>query len=210
MRVFVYECTTFSSGFVRANMKDKKGFICVNDTLQTVTAANVFASGDCCTLSSQPTGFPPKAGVYAVRGGVVLLSNILSILQHQYRNLKTVRGKPGTAADALSIIDRIQDTKLQEFKPQAGFLTLLMTADRRAIGAKFGIAFRYAVFLYVSVCVCMCFVCLSMTVCVCLCVCMRCVYVHCVCYVCMSLCIVDAVLIMASSTHYPILMQKHI
>lgn len=65
------------------------------------------------TYASQPN-FPPKAGVYAVRAGPILAQNVTNY---------------------------IQQLPLTKYIPQKGFLSLLMTADGKAIGTKFGIAF---------------------------------------------------------------------
>ena len=58
--------------------------------------------------------FPPKAGVYAVREGPVVAQNIANY----------ITGQP-----------------MEKYVPQSGFLALLMTGDKKAIGSKFGIAF---------------------------------------------------------------------
>jgi len=58
--------------------------------------------------------FPPKAGVYAVREGPVIAQNVFNYLN----------SKP-----------------LDEYVPQRHFLSLMMTGDGMALGAKFGITF---------------------------------------------------------------------
>ena len=58
-------------------------------------------------------GFPPKAGVYAVRAGPFIAQNITRYLKGE---------------------------ELMPFVPQRSFLSLLMTGDRKAIGTKFGMA----------------------------------------------------------------------
>ena len=50
----------------------------MNENLQSVSNGNVFAGGDCITIQGQPKGFPPKAGVYAVRAGPHIAHNIIS------------------------------------------------------------------------------------------------------------------------------------
>ncbi len=66
--------------------------------------APVWGAGDCVTLSDHPD--TPKAGVYAVRQGPVLARNLRAALGE---------GTPGTYA------------------PQRTFLSLLNTADGRAL-----------------------------------------------------------------------------
>lgn len=83
---------------------DASGFIAVDDCLRSVSHANIFAVGDCAALP-RPV---PKAGVYAVRMGPTLTSN----LKH------AITGKP-----------------LVPFKRQGTALALLNTADGRAIAS---------------------------------------------------------------------------
>lgn len=86
---------------------EARGFVLVNDHLQSVSAPHVFAAGDCATLASAPT--TDKAGVYAVRMG-----------PHLARAL----------AQALSS-ERVRET----YSPQRHWLTLVNTGDGRAIAS---------------------------------------------------------------------------
>ncbi len=52
---------------------DAQGFVLVDDKLRSVSHPEVFAAGDCATLSDAPH---PKSGVYAVRHGEVLAHNL--------------------------------------------------------------------------------------------------------------------------------------
>jgi len=54
---------------------DERGFIRVNESLQSVSHANVFATGDVAAFDASPL---PKAGVFAVREGPFLAHNLLA------------------------------------------------------------------------------------------------------------------------------------
>ena len=82
---------------------DSKGFILVNDDLQSVSHPQVFAAGD---IASMQHFSRPKAGVFAVRQGKPLFENLRRIL------LK----KP-----------------LKSYTPQQWYLSLIGTGDRKAI-----------------------------------------------------------------------------
>jgi NADH dehydrogenase FAD-containing subunit len=81
-----------------------KGFLVVNNSLQSIDYANIFGAGDCVTL----LGFPslPKNGVYAIRQAPILYENMLRYLKGQ-----TVR----------------------DFKPQKNFLSILSLGNKRAL-----------------------------------------------------------------------------
>lgn len=93
---------------------DARGFLLTDDSLRTTTGAPVFAVGDTGTIAAAAT---PKAGVYAVRQGPVLWTNIQ----------QTLSGKP-----------------LRRYAPQQGFLKLLNTGDGRAIAEWRGATFEGA------------------------------------------------------------------
>jgi selenide,water dikinase len=92
--------------------KDGAGFVLVRDTLQVAGHDTLFAVGDCAALASAP--WVPKAGVYAVREGPVLADNLRRAL----------------AGEAPRV-----------YRPQRDFLTLLNAGEKRALGAKWGVAF---------------------------------------------------------------------
>lgn len=92
---------------------DEKGFLLVRPTLQALDHDDLFAAGDCATLADFPR--VPKAGVYAVRQGPVLESNLRA---------------------------RLTGAQVDEYLPQRDFLTLLNLGDGTAIGGKWGMAFE--------------------------------------------------------------------
>ena len=83
---------------------DDRGFLIVDDALRSVADPRIFAVGDCATLAHYPE--IPKAGVYAVRQAPVLWASLKAALDGRH--------PPG-------------------YRPQAGFLSLLNTADGRAL-----------------------------------------------------------------------------
>ncbi len=85
---------------------DDDGFIAVRDTLQSTTAANVFACGDVAAVLAHPR---PKAGVFAVRQGPPLTSNLRAAL----------RGEPPAP-----------------FVPQTSFLGLIGAGDGRCVASR--------------------------------------------------------------------------
>lgn len=98
------------------NLKQsKKGFISVTPTLQTPQYPNIFVVGDAVGWQKKEL---PKAGVYAVRMGPVLMKNIRKM------------ARKGVTAS------------LTKYKPQAGFLRLLHNGDDTAIGHYHGLSFE--------------------------------------------------------------------
>lgn len=93
---------------------DERGFLRVEDTLQSVGYANVFAAGDIATQYRNPR---PKAGVYAVRQAPVLAHNLVA----------QARGE-----------------RLREHHPQRHFLSLLSLGTRQAVAQRHGLSARGA------------------------------------------------------------------
>lgn len=91
---------------------DERGFIAVDDHLQSISHKGVFAAGDTASMQGYDL---PKSGVYAVRQGPYLSENLR----------RTIAGKP-----------------LSRFRPQSDALYLISTGDRYAIGVRNGISFE--------------------------------------------------------------------
>lgn len=93
---------------------DAQGYLAVEDTLQSPSHPEIFAAGDCAGfINGQRV---PKAGVYSVRQGLVLVSNLRVALTGQ--------------------------GWLKPYRAQAGFLSLLNAGDGTAVGAWKGLAFH--------------------------------------------------------------------
>ena len=91
---------------------DSRGFIKVSPTLQSLSHSNVFAAGD---IASLPGKGVAKAGVFAVRQAPVLFANLRC----------AVAGE-----------------KLQEYRPQKNFLTLISLGRQSAIASRNGIVIK--------------------------------------------------------------------
>ena len=85
---------------------DDKGFIQINDYLQSISHSNIFAVGDTATMVNHSL---PKSGVYAVRQGPPLFTNIRRFFLQQ---------------------------RLKAYKPQKHFLSLLNCADHTAVASR--------------------------------------------------------------------------
>jgi len=84
---------------------DSRGFVLVEDTLQSVSHSHIFAAGDIATMKNYSR---PKAGVFAVRQGKPLFVNLQRILLGE---------------------------KLEPYRPQKRFLGLIGTGDKKAIAS---------------------------------------------------------------------------
>jgi len=99
----------------------RDGWIRVNSTLQSLSHPYIFAAGDCATIENlvnEKTGelrdSPPKAGVYAVRAGPILIENLTRFFNSP-------------------------SPTFIKYKPQDDFLKLLSCGDGTALGFRFGI-----------------------------------------------------------------------
>ena len=75
----------------------EQGWVRVNDHFQSVSHPYVFAAGDCCNAEGLPNGRSlPKAGVFAVRAGPVLIENLSKMLfedQNESKSSLTVKSR---------------------------------------------------------------------------------------------------------------------
>ena len=99
---------------------DERGFILVQDTLQSRSHPNVFAAGDIATMINHQR---PKAGVFAVRQGQPLLNNWQHILSGE---------------------------KLEQYIPQDKYLALIGTGDKKAIASYDSFGWRSTVFWWLK------------------------------------------------------------
>ena len=85
---------------------DQRGFVQVGPTLQSVSEPRVFAAGDVAAFAP---GDLPKAGVYAVREGPALASNLRLV----------AGGRPP-----------------QAYEPQRSFLSLISLGEKKAVASR--------------------------------------------------------------------------
>jgi hypothetical protein len=98
--------------------------------LQSTSHAFCFAAGDCASIQKLAQGTPPKAGVYAVRAGPILIQNLMRYLE----SLPTNNNGNTNTSDPPTTIP------LVNYEPQGDFLKLLVCGDGKALGFRFGLA----------------------------------------------------------------------
>ena len=89
------------------------GFVQVQSDLLVKGSKNLFAAGDCCEFTNHTL---PKAGVFAVRQGPIILENMKSLVQ--------------------------KESSLQNYQPQKNFLTILVSGNKTAIASRGSWAFE--------------------------------------------------------------------
>lgn len=108
------------------------GWIQVNESFQSLSHPFLFAAGDCCTMKI-PGGSPPKAGVYAVRAGPILIENLTRFL------VPTDATTNESDNNCSEPSNEDCSSTLTKYAPQKDFLKLLACGDGKALGFRFGI-----------------------------------------------------------------------
>lgn len=98
---------------------DKDGWIQVNSKLQSISHPNVFAAGDCISLENGPK--LSKAGVYAVREGPILETNVLNYIENEYFKKKNL---------------------MIDYNPQNNFLKIINYGDGTAVMDYYGYVYE--------------------------------------------------------------------
>jgi NADH dehydrogenase FAD-containing subunit len=118
----------------------ENGWIRVNESFQSPSHPFVFAAGDCCTMDILGGGrSPPKAGVYAVRAGPVLVENLTRFLGYDNDTSEDVHNHNGGVDDDGERGNGDTSSSLTKYVPQKDFLKLLACGDGKALGFRFGI-----------------------------------------------------------------------
>ena len=126
-------------------------WIRVHPTLQSTSHPYVFAAGDCCTIVVAQSSkdvmrpSPPKAGVYAVRSGPILIENLTRYLESIRTTTATTTATPTPPVmteDSIPTLKSNDELTLLEYQPQDDFLKLLVCGDGTAIGFRFGLVLQ--------------------------------------------------------------------
>ena len=100
--------------------KCDRGFLAINNYLQSISHPHIFATGDIATMIEHPR---PKAGVFAVRQGKPLYNNWCKALNQQ---------------------------PLESYIPQTKYLALIGTGDKRAIASRGNFCFYSSLLWYLK------------------------------------------------------------
>jgi selenide,water dikinase len=88
--------------------------------LQSLSHPCLFAAGDCSSIEIPNGSSPPKAGVFAVRAGPILIENLTRYVGKIEKELSS-------------------SISLKPYVPQKDFLKLMVCGDGKALGFRFGI-----------------------------------------------------------------------
>jgi NADH dehydrogenase FAD-containing subunit len=135
---------------------DQYGWFFVQPTLQSTSHPFIFAAGDCATMVDPlhpQTPSPPKAGVYAVRSGPILIENLTRYIDHLrqqdddrlagiHTNKNQHRKQPQQQQQQQQQPHVPSPLTLIASQPQEDFLKLVVCGDGDALGIRFGMTIR--------------------------------------------------------------------
>ena len=117
------------------DISQDRGWIRVNQHMQSLSHPSLFAAGDCCEIVNGDRKSPPKAGVYAVRAGPILIENLTRFL-----GTHNAHSKSGC---------KVEGNELISYHPQDDFLKLIMCGDGTALGFRFGLPRKFLPLIYI-------------------------------------------------------------
>jgi selenide, water dikinase len=109
---------------------DEYGWIKVSPQLQSTSHPFLFAAGDCASIQGRSA---PKAGVYAVRAGPILIENLIN-----YVDTRSSCGNKSDNGDE----NCPEKRDLIAYEPQDDFLKLLVCGEDCAMGFRFGLTLQ--------------------------------------------------------------------
>jgi selenide,water dikinase len=125
---------------VRGIATTPRGWIRVGPTLQSVSHPHIFSAGDCAHMEGLEAGSPPKAGVYAVRAGPILIDNLTRFLTGNGPNQRSRHNQDKQRLPQQPPSATVSAAPLQRYEPQRDFMKLVVCGDGRALGLRFGLA----------------------------------------------------------------------